>query len=128
MTLILDAGGVSALAADRDKLAAARRRNQWPPEVPAAVLVEALTGDPGRDSPANRLVRTCLVVDVDERLGRVAARLRTATRRAGTISAVDAIVVAVAQERPDPVVLTSDPLDIGALAEHASRPVRVRAV
>lgn len=128
MTLILDAGGVSALVANRDRLAALHRRNAWPPEVPAAVLVEALTGDQTRDVRTNRLLRTCLVVDVDERLSREAARLRTATRRAGTISAVDAIVVAVAQERPDPTVLTSDPLDIGALAEHATLPVRVRGV
>ena len=91
-------------------------------------LVEALTGDHRRDAAANRLLRTCIVVDVDERTCKKAARLRTATRRAGSISAVDAIVVAVAEGRPNPIVLTSDPRDIGSLAVHADHAIVVQAV
>jgi hypothetical protein len=44
MTLILDSGGIRALAGQRARLVELRRRGLWPPQVPAAVLVEALTG------------------------------------------------------------------------------------
>ncbi len=61
-------------------------------------------------------------------MAREAARLRTATHRAGTISAVAAIVAALAGARPDAVVLTSDPLDLRALAEHTASPISVIGV
>ena len=128
MTLILDSGGITALAGDRDRLGALHRRNLWPPQVPAGALTEALTGDHRRDVAVNRLLRGCWVVAVDEATARTAARLRTATRRAGSISAVDAIVVAMAEDRPNPIVVTSDPDDIRALAVHASRPIIVEGV
>lgn len=64
---------------------------------------------------------------MDEVLSREAARLRTATRRAGSTSAVDAVVVAVAAEAGG-VVLTTDPGDLGALVEQATKPVSVVAV
>jgi len=127
MTLVLDSGGISALAGQRARLVELRRRGLWPPQVPAVVLAEALTGDHGKDFHANRLLRTCLVRDVDEHQAREAARLRTATGRASTISAIDAVVVAFAGSRPEPRVLTSDPGDLTALADHASRPVAIAA-
>jgi predicted nucleic acid-binding protein len=125
MTLVLDSGGISALAGDRARLSELLRRDLWPPQVPAVVLAEALTGDARRDFHANHLLRTCQVRDVDETVSREAARLRTATARASKISAVDAVVVAFASLRPDPIVLTSDPRDLGALAEHTIRPLTV---
>lgn len=128
MTLVLDSGGVSALAGSRARLAELRRRGYWPPQVPAVVLAEALTGDHRRDVHVNRLLRACRIRDVDELLAREAARLRTATGRAGTISATDAIVAAAASTCPDPVLLTSDQDDLGALAEHATRPITVSGV
>jgi predicted nucleic acid-binding protein len=127
VTLILDSGGVSSLAGQRARLAELRNRELWPPQVPAVVLAEALTGDQRRDFHANRLLRTCQVRDLDEPQSREAARLRTATGRASKISAVDAIVVAFASSRLDPLVLTSDPQDLGSLAEQASRPITVVA-
>lgn len=123
MTLVLDGGGVTALAGQRARLAELRRRNAWPPVVPAVVLAECLTGDHRRDVVANQLLRMCVVRDVDGRIGRDAARLRTAIGRAGTLTAVDAIVVAVAAGLANPVVLTADPDDLGALA--ASQPARI---
>jgi hypothetical protein len=96
VTLILDSGGVSALAGQRARLAELRNRGLWPPQVPAVVLVAALTGDSRRDVHANRLLRTCQVREVDEPQCREAARLRTATGRASKISAVVAVVVALA--------------------------------
>jgi predicted nucleic acid-binding protein len=127
VTLILDSGGISALAGQRARLTELRNRGLWPPQVPAVVLAEALTGDARRDFHANRLLRTCQIRDIDEPTSREAARLRTATGRASKISAVDAIVAAFASLRPDPVVLTSDPRDLGALAERTARPLTIAA-
>lgn len=128
MTLVLDAGGVSALAHRRALLSELRRRELWPAQVPAVVLTEALTGDHRRDHAVNRLLRACQVRTVDEMPARTAARLRTATGRAGTITATDAIVTAMAASYPEPTVLTSDPSDLRVLAAHTDRPLRIAAV
>jgi len=117
--LILDSGGVTRLAERSwraaDLIAALRREAQWPPVVPSPVLIECLRGDPARDAAVNRLLKTCQVLeDITESLARRAAHLR-ARARAG--SAVDALVVAVAE--PGGRVLTSDPTDLSALANHA---------
>ncbi len=128
MTLVLDAGGLSALAGQRARLAELRQRGYWPAQVPAVVLAEALTGDHRRDFHTNRLLRGCQVRDVTEPLAREGARLRAATGRAGTITATDAIVAAFAATCRAPVVLTSDPHDLAALAGHSTRPITVSGV
>jgi predicted nucleic acid-binding protein len=128
VTLVLDAGGLSALAGQRAVLHELRRRGLWPAHVPAAVLAESLTGDHRRDFHVNRLLRACQVRDVDEITSREAGRLRTATGRPGSISAVDAIVAAYAAARSDPVVITTDPLDLRALVQHAGEPVSIVAM
>lgn len=92
------------------------------------VLTEALTGDHRRDFHVNRLLRTCQVRPVDESHARHAAGLRTATGRAGSISAVDAVVAAAADAAPDRVVLTSDPDDLQDLAANATHPMTVISV
>jgi predicted nucleic acid-binding protein len=125
MTLILDSGGVSALAGHRARLTELRNRGLWPPQVPAVVLAEALTGDARRDFHANHLLRTCQIRATDEPMSREAARLRTATGKASRISAVDAVVAAFASLHPDPIVLTSDPRDLGALAAQTVRPITI---
>ena len=128
MTLVLDAGGLRSLAVQRARLQELQRRGLWPAQVPTVVLTEALTGDHRRDFHVNRLLRACQVRDVEEILAREAARLRTATGRAGTISAVDAVVAAVAGARPAGLILTSDPDDLRALGEHTSYPISIAAV
>ncbi len=128
MTLVLDAGGLTALTGQRARLQELLHRGLWPAQVPTVVLTEALTGDHRRDFHTNRLLRTCQIRDVDETQAREAARLRTATGRAGTISAVDAIVAALAGAGPYGVVLTTDPRDLRALAEHTARPISVVAL
>jgi len=128
MTLVLDAGGLSALAGQRARLQELRRRELWPAQVSAVTLTEALTGDHRRDFHTNRLLRTCQIREVDEMQAREAARLRTATGRAGTISAVDAVVAALAGTQPDAVVITSDPIDLRALSEHTALPISVISV
>ncbi len=128
MTLVLDSGGVSALATDPTRVARLRLRHGWPALVPAVVLAESLTGDRRRDHAANSFLQCCMVVDVDEHDAREAARLRTLTGRAGTITAVDAIVAALAARHTGPVVLTADPGDLGALVAHCRVPVAIIAI
>jgi hypothetical protein len=80
------------------------------------VLIECLTGERSRDAAHNRFLRTCDVADsVPVPLARRAAWLRA---KAGTGSAVDALVTAVAE--PAGTVLTGDLADLRALAQHAS--------
>jgi predicted nucleic acid-binding protein len=128
VTVVLDAPGLTTLCADRARLAELRRRGEWPAVVPSVVLTEALTGDHRRDYHENRLLRTCSIRPVDEALARSAARLRanTPTRRAP--SAVDAIVVATADEEGGATVLTSDPGDLRPLARNTFHDVRIATV
>lgn len=125
MRLVLDGGAVTALAGDRVRLLALSLEGGGVPDVPAVVLTESLTGDPRRDVRTNRFLRTCDVTPVDEGLARIAARLCTSTGHAGEISTVDAVVVAHAADRAPSTILTSDPVDLRALAAHAEAPVRV---
>lgn len=117
--LILDSGGVTRLSA-RSKPALALIRSfvdegLWPPIVPTMVLVESLQGDLARDANANRFLKTCIIKsEVTPDIARRAAELR---RRARTGSAVDALVVALAE--PGGTVLTGDKADIEALAAQA---------
>ncbi len=114
--LVLDSGGFSRLA-ERSRRTLAlieefRNAGLWPPVVPTMVLVESLQGHPGRDANANRFLRTVLTDEaVSLEVVRRAAELR---RRANRGSAVDALVVALAEPRG--TVLTGDAADISALA------------
>jgi predicted nucleic acid-binding protein len=117
--LVLDSGGVTRLAErSRDSLAlilAFREQGLWPPKVPSIVLVECLQGRAGRDANENRFLKTCDIAQaIPESVARRAALLRRLARRG---SAVDALVVAMAE--PGGTVLTSDPIDLEALAIHA---------
>ena len=79
------------------------------------VLVESLRGDPRRDVNAHRFLKTCIIDStVTPAVARRAAELR---RLARTGSAVDALIVAMAE--PNGTVLTGDRADIEALAAHA---------
>lgn len=117
--LVLDSGGVSRLA-ERSTRALAlirslRTADLWPPVVSTMVLVESLQSRPGRDANVNRFLKTCII---DEAIplarARRAAELR---RRAGRGSAVDALIVAIAE--PGGTILTGDVSDLEALATHA---------
>jgi hypothetical protein len=125
--LVLDSSAVSRLA-ERSRSVAAlilalRDEGLWPPTVPSVVLVECLQGHGGRDAAENTFLKTCdIVEEVGEPLARRAAFLRRHARRG---SPVDALVVAVAE--PGGTVLTSDPLDLEALASHAKR-VRIERI
>jgi len=117
--LILDSGGVSRLAARSVAVSALIRslveQDLWPPLVPTMVMVESLHGDSGPDANTHRFLKTCIIEpSVTEPIARRAAELR---RRASRGSAVDALVVAMAE--PNGTVLTGDAADIGALAANA---------
>jgi predicted nucleic acid-binding protein len=128
VTTILDSGGVSSLAVDRQRVEELRRRREWPPIVPSVVLTEALTGDHRRDHHENRLVKACDIRPVDELLARRAAGLRTLAARTRNPSAVDAVLIALADQLGGAIVLTSDPGDLRARATHTSNPVEIGAV
>jgi predicted nucleic acid-binding protein len=125
MTVVLDSDGLTRLAGHRARLEELRRRGEWPVIVPSVILTEALTGDHRRDYHENRILRTCDVRAVDEDLARHGAALRTAAAAARVASAVDAIVVALADTVGGAIVLTSDPRDLQALARHTTNPVTV---
>lgn len=117
--LVLDSGGFSKLSSrTRSALALIRGFHDaglWPAIVPTVVLVESLRGDAARDAPANRFLKTCIVdAEVTPMVARRAAELR---RKARSGSAVDALVVALAE--PGGTVLTGDRADLEALASHA---------
>lgn len=117
--LVVDSGGLSRLAS-RTKAAAAliralQSQELWPPILPTMVLVESLHGDPRRDANTHRFLKMCIIeTSVSEKTARRAAELR---RLAKTGSAVDALVVAIAE--PGATVLTGDRVDIEALAAYA---------
>lgn len=123
MSVHLDSGAVSAFAGDAALLTSLRRRREVP-QLIAAVLTECLTGDHRRDFAINRFLRACQVRTVDEPLGRAAGALRYAARRPG-VSAVDALVVALAARDGGGTIFTSDPDDLGALAAQVSPAVRI---
>ena len=117
--LVLDSGGVTRLSSRTKRSLALIRTlvddGLWPPIVPTMVLVESLHGDAARDAKVNRFLKTCIIqAEVPITVARRAAELR---RKARTGSAVDALVVALAE--PDGTVLTGDRADIEALAAHA---------
>lgn len=117
--LVLDSGGLSRLSQRNRRPAALidalRTENLWPPVVPTVVLAESTTGAARTDANINRLLESCDVEPVvAERTARRAGHLRA---RARTGSAVDALLVAMAE--PGGTVLTGDPEDLEALASYS---------
>jgi hypothetical protein len=117
--LVLDSGGVTRLARQRQDntalIAVFRRDGLWPPVVPSVVLVECVSGRQRTDALVNRLLKTCDIVEaLPEGLARRAATLRAMAR---TGSAVDVVVVAMAERGG--AVLGGDLDDLRALAAYA---------
>ncbi|MHB1534447.1 MAG: hypothetical protein ACYC1D_07530 [Acidimicrobiales bacterium] len=87
------------------------------------VLVECLSGRPQHDAITNRFLKVCTITeDIPEHLARRASVLRANAQRG---SAVDALVVAMAE--PGGSVLSSDLVDLRALAAYADDVAVVRA-
>lgn len=111
--LVLDSGAVTFFANQTRQSDALLKRLvavEGRPLVPSVVLVECLQGS-DRDAKTNRFLKTCSVrTFISGPEARRAGRIR---RFAGHGSAVDAVVVVVAE---DGIVVTSDSEDIRALA------------
>lgn len=119
--LVLDSEGVSRGAARDPGLRAmleAAEQDGRGVVVSAVTLAEVLRGHP-RDARVHRLLKSCRVEPVSERIGRSAGEILGRTRRDDT---VDAVVAATAAAQPYPAVVgTCDPEDLLALTEHLPR-------
>jgi hypothetical protein len=113
--LVLDSGAVTRLARRNQDtaamIAAFVRDGIWPPLVPSVVLVECLSGRDRNDLLTNRILKTCEII---EEIPQQLARRAAVRASAGRGSAVDAVVVAVAE--PGGAVLGGDLADLRALA------------
>jgi predicted nucleic acid-binding protein len=118
--IVLDSGGISKLT-DRslDSLALLKQLSTLNDVmlVPTSVLVECLYGNSPKDAPTFRFLQKCVFQEV--LLLGTAQRAAELRRKSGHGSAVDAIVVALAE--PGGTVLTGDQGDIEKLATHANK-------
>lgn len=133
--LLLDAGGITALAAGdaraRAVLVRARREGRQV-AIPTVVLAEVVSGRPA-DAAADRVLKAVdLELELTGERARHAGALRSGawTDRRGAPgrakderppSVVDAVVVAEAIAAGGAVVLTSDPDELGLLLDAAGR-------
>lgn len=126
--LLLDSGGVSAIAAgDRVARAALERarRDGWTVAIAAPVLAEVHTGRRGH-AHVDRVVNAVdTVLPTTARRAREAGVLRATS---GVRDVVDAIVVAEAAALLPALVMTSDPGDIGRLVDASEAGVRIRVL
>ena len=93
---------------------------------PTVILVESTTSRPRDDARTDQLLHRTDPEDCTLPQARQSAVLRHRCDR--DVSAVDAVVAAVAAARPGAAVLTSDPEDLAALLASAGRPVPVVAI
>jgi predicted nucleic acid-binding protein len=124
-TLVLDAEGLSKLAADDAAAyayAKAAYRRHSTVVTAASTLSEVLRGT-ARDASVHRVLSRVEVVPIDQQAGRAAGELLGRAGMSGHRCALDALlaVVALAQPRPA-VLLTSDPADLARLTEEPGRP------
>lgn len=127
--LLLDAGGISAIAAGepaaRAVLDRARREGRFV-AIPAAVLVEVVSGRP-MDAPVDRVIKAVgATIELTAARARAAGALRArALRSLGAAgddrppSVVDATVMAEAVAAKVALILTSDPDDMERLRDAA---------
>jgi hypothetical protein len=126
--LVLDAGGISAIADGNGVARAAlerARREGWLVVIPAPVLAEVHTGR--RDHARIDLVINVVdvLIETTPERARQAGELRS---RSGVLDVVDAIVVAEAVAARPALIMTSDPDDLRALIEAAGAADRVRVI
>ena len=118
--IVLDSGGISKLSnRSLDSLALLKQLSTLNEVmvVPTSVLVECLHGNSPKDAPTFRFLQKCVLQEV--LLLGTAQRAAELRRKSGHGSAVDAIVVALAE--PGGTVLTGDQGDIEKMATHANK-------
>jgi predicted nucleic acid-binding protein len=114
--LALDSGAL--IAAEKDGRVESTIR-KWLREgarivIPAPCVAEAVRGGP-RDAAANRLISA--VNNVADTSEGIARRAGTRLGQSRSSSTIDALVVATAETNLATDILTSDPIDIRALAD-----------
>ncbi|MGW6201966.1 hypothetical protein ACWF0M_37830 [Kribbella sp. NPDC055110] len=117
MTLVLDAGAFVAAERGDHRMAAlmkAERLSGRTPVTHGGIVGQVWRGDAGRQAPIARLLDAVEVEPLDDRLGRRAGALLKLT---GGRDAIDAAVVLLACDGD--TILTSDPVDLTALAAEA---------
>jgi predicted nucleic acid-binding protein len=113
--LVLDSGALLAVEkGDRRVLnwMDDAKQRALPTLLPAPVLAQVWRGGP--QPLLSRALKECAVVPLGEALARQVGR---ALADSGTRDVVDASVVVVAATSPDATVVTSDPSDIGRIAD-----------
>ncbi len=126
MTLVLDAGAFIALERDDRLMWERLRRALRTDDLPVThggVIAQVWRGGSGRQARLARSLRGIRTVPLDEVLGRRAGVLLA---RSQTRDAVDAALVALCQH--DDEIATSDPDDLGALADAAGLRVDILTV
>lgn len=121
MGITYDTGALLAAEANRRELWVLHTRSLLRgerPVVPAAVLAQAWRGGP--QAALSRLLRGCVVEDLDEQRARAAG---VVCARSRTRDIVDAIVVGGAVARAD-LVVTSDVADLERLASALGPSIR----
>ncbi len=120
-TLVLDSGAITKVAL-ADLLACSIVEDLsgrgWTVCIPAAALVEVITGRAKTDAPIERLIKQVgNLLDCGERLAKAAGVLRTKEVRRKKLppSGIDAIVAAATIACQPAIVLTTDADDMGAL-------------
>jgi len=97
-------------------------RTRQPPSVPAAVLAQAWRGGP--QARLSRLLKGCKMEALGEEQARSAGR---ACKQAQTADVVDTSVVVGALDRGD-IVITSDPGDLGRIADALGQRLTIQGV
>lgn len=126
MTLVLDARGISALVARRARLIELRRRRLWPPRFPRSSWPRYSPGTTATNH-ANRLLRVSQIRDVTEPCAHQAARYAPPPAGPERSPPPPTPSSPLRQHHP-PVVGASDPSDLAALAQHATRPITIAPV
>ena len=126
--LILDAGGVLALARQDPRarliLSTASQRG-YHVVIPAVIVAQVYRPGP-RNAGVHRILKLIRTVEAaDEPLARSAGALLAAT---STTDAVDALVAAHALASLPSAILTSDPVDLGALVAIGAGHPRVSVI
>ncbi len=126
--VVLDAGGVSAIAEGSERARAVlerARRSGWIVVIPTPVLAEVHSGR--RDhAHIDRVVNAVdLLIDTTATRAREAGELRAIS---GVDDVVDAIVVAEAAASLPAIILTSDPGDIARLVEASGAATRITVI
>lgn len=121
MTLILDAGAFVAVERGHRRIAAlvkTEHRAGRSPVTHGGVVAQVWRGGSGRQVPVARLLAAVDVKALDEDIGRRAGLLLAMS---GSADAIDAVLVCLASDGDQ--ILTSDPVNLAALAEAAAAEV-----